>query len=375
MKTPHLCSVRRRAFTLIELLVTITILLMVTAITIPMMTSGTEGRRIREAARIFSAQIAAAQSKALTTGRSAGIWIERLPKSNKAAMNISICESPPSYSGDTTSATATVAAASGEVTFSGYTQNFINNGDRIRFGNRGLWYRLVKDDVGPPAPKYTIDFSALVEDGYQSVADWASTTIRPTTGSGIPFQVQRQPTLTTAFKSASSTVQLPEGAVIDLLCSGMGTDDSFGFLSTGPDPVPVAKLNEVLNGPVIVMFTPDGAVDKVYVDSDADPAITKITSLAVTGTINFLIGNIEHAITADQARVDKNITTVQNTDDRIVESIWVSISPSNGLVTSIENVPYTYATAPAQGDATPTNNTVLTDVQKLITSRQTMGGR
>lgn len=86
--------------TLIELMAVILILMMITAMTIPVVAPAVSGRRTREAARMVSAFLSAARSRAIETGRPAGVWIERIPGLPQAAHTMYMAEIPPIYGGD-----------------------------------------------------------------------------------------------------------------------------------------------------------------------------------------------------------------------------------------------------------------------------------
>ena len=66
----------RRGITLLELLIVITILVMITATSIPLLLTGVEGRRMREAARLVSSYITLAKSHAIETGRPCGVMLQ-----------------------------------------------------------------------------------------------------------------------------------------------------------------------------------------------------------------------------------------------------------------------------------------------------------
>lgn len=91
---------RRRGTTLLELLVVVLIILSITALTIPVVAPAVQGRRTREAARMFATFLNAARNRAIETGRPAGVWLERMPAYPEVVSNIFMAEVPPPYSGD-----------------------------------------------------------------------------------------------------------------------------------------------------------------------------------------------------------------------------------------------------------------------------------
>src|SRR5262249_51934540 len=111
----------------------------------------------REAARIVNTQLSAAQSQALANGRSAGLWIERLPGDVTGSMDLYLAEVPPPYSGDQTSSRATVNASStvetnATVTFPSTDTGWyglLKPGDLIRFNYGGPLYQLTGKNEQP----------------------------------------------------------------------------------------------------------------------------------------------------------------------------------------------------------------------------------
>lgn len=90
----------RRGATLLELLTVIIVLMMITSITVPVVAPHAQGRRIREGARMLSTFINAGRTRAIETGRPAGVWIERMPNLPEASNMVFLAEIPPVYCGD-----------------------------------------------------------------------------------------------------------------------------------------------------------------------------------------------------------------------------------------------------------------------------------
>jgi len=90
----------RRGATLLELLAVVLILLMITAMTIPVVAPAVSGRRMREGARMVSTFLNAARSRAIETGRAAGVWLERTPGVSEICENLYMADIPQPYSGD-----------------------------------------------------------------------------------------------------------------------------------------------------------------------------------------------------------------------------------------------------------------------------------
>ena len=107
----------RRGLTLTELLVVVAILVTVTAVLAPLLTSSFEGREVREAARQVNAYFRQAQAKARELGRPVGVMIRRSPSTNSGPNNdfdfgyqLSLAEEPPPYTGVTSFARARVTS-------------------------------------------------------------------------------------------------------------------------------------------------------------------------------------------------------------------------------------------------------------------------
>jgi len=148
----------RRGVTLIELLIVILIMLLITAIVIPATAPALNGRRIREAARMLDVYINGARSRALQTGRSYGVMIERTPVLNAgtgfatSSMGIAVAyaEVPPQYSGD----------------YGNSTIHLLGN------GGFGVWL-----DWPPAGPNYSSSISTAAADSVFTQGDigWMNT--------------------------------------------------------------------------------------------------------------------------------------------------------------------------------------------------------
>lgn len=100
LTAPRVLREIRRGATLLELLAVVLILLMITAMTIPVVAPAVAGRRMREGARMVSTFINAARNRAIETGRPAGIWLERTPGLSEVCENLYMADIPQIYSGD-----------------------------------------------------------------------------------------------------------------------------------------------------------------------------------------------------------------------------------------------------------------------------------
>jgi prepilin-type N-terminal cleavage/methylation domain-containing protein len=427
-------------FTLVELLVVIAIISMVTIATVPLLLPALDSRRIRESARLVSTQFTAAQSDAIAKGRPVGVWIDRIRSASSGSvidatvgMDLYLCEVPQPYSGDTLTSTVPINNNGGDYSFTlsmnndAQWKNTLRPGDLVRFNYRGDYYLILGDQKNKVAtdPK---DPSRVVIDpnpdqgsppgNPQKKLVFQSTNPAnpqmPSVTTSTPFQIIRQP-----VKLAGSAVQLPAGAVIDLIDSGMGSDLTGAGTDLFLNLIPLSYLQLPMSPtqqqidderfklftskptppyqtaqPIIFMFSASGALDKLYFGwqsyNGASPRLT-IGPYPITGPLHFLIGKREKAFQPtgssnfasyyDQTATADIQSEKQNFRD--LENIWVSINPQSGLVTSAEvaNVDDAAAFAECQtklGTA-PTANQALayavSYARQFAQSAQTMGGK
>ncbi len=273
-----------RGVTLIEMLVVISILVALLGIGVPLMAPAMEGRRIREAARQVHVYFGSARNHAVATSQPVGVMIHRFDGLPECAMTLDQVESPPPYNGDTLSSRAQVQWTGGTqitATLSDFNPSLVSTGDLAQFGHQGPYYTITSVGTG--------GITADLYNPQVQFFPWTGTPSAP-----VEYTIYRRPT-----KSMTSPLQLPTGAVIDLQFSGQGSE-SFGSGS----------------GAVYIMFSPHGAIDRVYSDT---------INRRVIRPIHLLIGKREKIPTAAG---DENWRDFHN--------IWVSLNPQSGLVTTSE---------------------------------------
>ena len=284
-----------RGFTLIELMVVITIIAIVTSAAIPIMSAASEARRAREAARLLSGFFGNAQTRAIVSGHSVGVIIQPLKNNPNAAMDLYLAEVPPPYIGDTL--TSNVTGSGSSITFSSdcnIAAAGLRPGDLIRFNYRGQLYYLDYSSTGVDTSVSYISSSTVPIYPTDPSPNSAFT---PQLGTGVPFQVFRQP-----VKTFDTPGQLLDGAAIDLNYSGI--DGKFnGYIASGP-------------GPITVTFSPTGSLDTVY---------SSATVLRPLMGISFLVGKVEN-IPQGAA------PTTPNWQDP--NSQWVFVARQTGLATT-----------------------------------------
>lgn len=126
----------------------------------------------------------------------------------------------------------------------------------------------------------------------------------------MPFEIFRSP-----VKTAAAPFQLPAGAVIDL--NFCGTETNFSELL----PVPPAAPPPPPALPVYIMFSPNGSVDKYYLEVVAGNGLE---SFRATERIYLMVGkreNVPPGATPNWADFD---------------NVWITLHPRTGLVTTSE---------------------------------------
>ena len=344
---------RRDGLTLTELLIVISIVVVLAGVVIPLIQPNLQGRDIREGARQLNALIAGIQARAVQTGRPAGLWLERDPQFPDRVYQCAIAEVPPPYAGDTEQARAIVTPlASAQLpqlhpfaTYAGeyllyaaevpqfdaassqyLLQHLFQNGnfeeyfgDEIRFNYR--------------EPRHPLLFVDQFNGNFRFVFAARSTAIPPLSTPGnvrpVPFQVFRRPE-----RSSAEPLDMPTGTAIDMVRSGWGYENVF------PPDV----------GPLVVMFSPHGNVDRLY--SRRDRLV-----LNSTDSIQLLVGH------ADQVDVPATEPTTNNLQDS--DSVWVSINLRSGRTLTAQNAGTNDLSIPI----------TLSDARSLSLREIGMGGR
>jgi len=383
------------AFTLIELLVVIAIISAVTLATVPMILPALDTRRIRESARIVSTQFASAQSEAIARGRSVGVWMERLSADPSASMDLFLCEVPQTYAGDSESSVARVQITAGIPSFSLFMgtdvgwQNQLRPGDLVRFNYRGAYYAIAGEPANKVVPNPQDNTQVVLDSTPDSGSNpqtktFVITPINPANpqlpipSAGVPYQIYRQP-----VKLTGGVAQLPAGAVIDLVFSGVGSAQLWqsampvqsgsntytlnlqntSTMSSFVDTTDATEKAANQRLPIIVTFDKTGALENLYIRGPAAPSANggpkrvELQAIRLTSPIHFLVGKREKSYSLNSANAaDQNWTDLEN--------IWVSLNPQTGLVTTAE------VAAIPSGSTTP-----LHDTRVYAQAAQTMGGR
>lgn len=311
----------RRAMTLIELLVVIGIIVMLLAISIPLMKTMTAGNKVREASRMINAYIAQVQSRAADRQRPCGIWIERGDEYSGAAAHIFAAEVPPPYAGDFIGAKASVTSVPanpiyGRAVFDSQSANLnrlVTDGDFIRFDYKGPYYEIASVMPSPPPPGTPPPVPPNV------IKFWYNGTppkfpLPPNGSVSVSYQILRKPK-----RSSVGGIELPKSSIVDLEWSGLG--------NLGTEFRPTNTTSD--NTPIIIMFSPTGRVDFVYVQNSAFRPITPIHLLV--GRADQVDTPVNRTLIAQDPEMTPNI--------KDVEAIWISIGHATGSVTNSPNSP------------------------------------
>lgn len=356
---------QRRGVTLMELLVVATIILIVTAVSVPTIKPMMESQLTKQAGSTVSTYLNRARARAMTTGRPCGVTFEYFPGSfvpggldengdpipdASASLVLHQVETPPYYSGLDQGATFNVFAEGDLIDATGR---------RIRLWDTNpdiYWSSMVPEPIrGPDDYGCALDVGAKIQFNgvgpfypivhYQrldaSGAVESSYAVEKLPGIDLPvlqnatYKVVRQPRAT-----MTAPVGLPQGAVVDMEHSG--TDDQIHWFG--------GEIN------VTTMFSPDGSVS--YVDYGGVRFIPSTP-------IYFLIGRWDRIAALGGAE-----DGLWNSEDPT--NAWVSINPTSGLVTTAEvNPPFDYLV----GDDEEPYGLVYESREFARMSKRNIGGR
>ncbi|MCP4194085.1 MAG: prepilin-type N-terminal cleavage/methylation domain-containing protein [Planctomycetaceae bacterium] len=365
----------RRGLTLTELLVVVSIMVIVAGALVPMVQPLLKGRNPREAARQLNVMMAGAQARAMATGRSAGIWLERAahepndpPELWYSVYKVYLAEEPVPYSGDFDDSRVAITQANSGVWQANFLPDIsccqsaatlVQIGDFIRLNQRGPRYPIVGMDttkisftVPPQTPRPMTPARYL-----------NSTT-------GTTFEIFRQP-----IKSASSPIEMPNNTAIDLSVSG------FADLNTGTPSL--TKFREMSpEYDIAIMFSPDGGIDHIFFISH-EPNIPTF-AVRPASNISLLIGRSDKVgrdlqkatnITNDAAQNVTGPMGLASLEEKA--NIWLTIASHSGRVSSAENAGISLATMntilanPGAFDA----RSLIGECRQYADTGQSMGGR
>jgi type II secretory pathway pseudopilin PulG len=389
----------RGGYSLTELLVVIIIMITIFAIALPIAKKVMDDSHVREASRQLNAFFTLAKSRAAQTGRPCGIeFICERPLGDTASVRqVTKCflaEVPEPYTGDVSNTLAKVVmtigphgpwtlefAQAGSAFNSSLTTNVAVGsllpliGERnqfyIRFNYSGPWFRgfISKRTAGAPLAPLTAYIYGLagadqmdMGGNFQLQEAWGdfryddnvdgqkndrteylspgSDDLRPPLPqvgvNGVPFQIIRDP------QRVGSPLELPAGTCIDMTYSGLGPA-GWDFIRPLPD------TNNTNNRPLerlLVMFSASGAIDSYYYY----PLMGVTNPRPALATLHFLVGKVEKmgppaadptipAGLGSNANFGADMFDPEMSNLADGTSLWVSVGPSTGAVTTSENIP------------------------------------
>ena len=358
---------RRSAMTLIELLAVVTIAVVVLAAVVPQVRPALEQGRLREASRQLNAYFALAKSLAARRGRPVGVAFQRTTSGSNAALDVFMLETPPPYTGDLIGALAVVGPDTGryEISFTNAATltaassvALVKPGESffIRFNYMGPLYGGYRDSTngdfvielgsGQPPPGFwspgpdrewgnaATAFTSADDDGNSITNDlreagWPTSDDVPI---GLPFQLYMFPT-----RSITKPLQLTGSVSVDLQYSGFGVS---GTQFAADNLIPSGPVD---SQPIIVMFSPSGAVATLYQGAYSGGATVPLVQQAGTGTVYFLVGRFDQVqpppIFDPSANTwSQPASTATQTNLADLKSVWVAIETRNGAITTAENV-------------------------------------
>jgi hypothetical protein len=312
-------------------------MMMILAMTVPRLKPAMEARRIREAARAVHLYFASARATAMATGRPVGVMIERLAAEPRCSMNLGMVEVPPAYAGDTLTAVALVSAstAAGMVQAALYDDPIsttpsvlpavpIFQGDFLQFNGQGPLYVI----TGPCDAKGQVTgmtLTAWYDTTQGQILPWPATANVPTDAAKqqrVPYKIIRRP-----VKSGVTPLQLPVGAAIDLVCSG--PNPTIITPTVRHNMVRVPPENDKL--PIMVMFSPTGAMERFYYEGVSTPMWEPMYLLIGRRD---KVGQPVTVITDNSANANNNFDCDANIEDP--GNLWVAMNPFSGLTTTAE---------------------------------------
>ncbi|MEX0791673.1 MAG: prepilin-type N-terminal cleavage/methylation domain-containing protein [Pirellulaceae bacterium] len=369
----HLRTTRsaHHGMTLIELLVVVGILSIMMGIAAVAVRTGTKGKKQREAARQVNAFVAGAQARAFELGRPCGFEIVRhgttLTTANPDANNISfrmyMLESPPVYAGDIDTAnlqfigfdSATRLATFRDTNYTSpmasvlFNANDVGSGNaagEIRFNYRGPRYPFLITALTESTP---LELTIQVPLSDHSFDYFQAGVTR------VPFQLYLRPT-----RSSVTPLQLPSDMCVDLAFSGMGADERQFHNS---------NLTFGVGASVNVMFSPTGAVDRIY-DINGIPQ-------RPIGNVHLLVGKFDQAfnlveVNTEPGNLSTALTSLGDTPTNILDatSMWVSVNYLSGQVSTTRNA---FIDPGAVGTLSDRN--IMSEARKFAQRTETIQGQ
>ena len=237
----------------------------------------------------------------------------------------------------------------------------VRAGDLIRFGYQGRWYVILgtsgtsvtaANSFSSPATLTAFGAGSVITTAPSPTASapasapWVimaidgSGAVPAASNTGVPYQILRQPA-----KAAVPPLQLPEGIVIDLASSGVGSSGINASYLGGKFDVPNGYSNPPVYPNPTITFTPTGGVGLIYYGVNPPQHLTNPLYLLVGRREGMYEGLPPPAV---EANPGFNMTPNQQTTGQPIDpsnspnlldtnNMWVAINPQSSLVVTAEN--------------------------------------
>lgn len=364
----------RKALTLVELLVVVTIMVLLLGVVLPLAGPALRGREVREAARQVSAFLLSAQADAIASGRPIGVVLTPDPNDFSRCYVLEKVKIPPPLSPpNVTVKFAQDNLPDDRVLMFSPSPTALRvirpqSTFQIQFQYRGRYYTGRRDSRGTPdlSDDYFLvrrdEFPDLNQNSTRGDDDDVPRGTR-SNDTGVRFRIHLPPR-----RSSASRLELPTGAYVDLIASGVAGTPSpinnataadfegvlyhdVGYLpdSNGMPPAPLE--------PARLLFDSQGKLDKFWgeivfparvVDNPVIDNNVRVIGPRVVGPwqpwnpIHLLVTNVKRTM----PQPPQNPPTLQRAQlkQELSKSLvatnggmWVTILPS-GKVTTTENV-------------------------------------
>ncbi len=291
--------------TLVELLVAVSILVTLVAISVPMFKPMLESQKTAGGARTVAMALERARVKAMESGQSCGVSFERYTEGNESnlALRLRLVKLPKPFvspEGEIVS----VAAGGGFSTTTNLSDIGISNNDLVQFNFQGRYYPLSG-----------------------SGTNWTATGAGSLTDA--TYKIIRKTLTPSNLRSVlAPTIVMPRGTVVDLKYSGLGLAGT-EFIDTAPNP----NTNNLSSGPVVIMFSPSGTLDRELHRTWNGSAYQQHENRDLFPF--FCIGEWDRGIDIGHEDGKNNI--------QVGNGFWVTLNPKTGEVRVTEMYPVTTA--------------------------------
>ena len=302
----------RRGMTLVELLVVVTIMVILLAVSVPMLRPMLESQKTSNAARVLAGAFKHARTKSIQEQRSYGIRLIPYKNAPTAAIELRLQKEGRGISAFVNPPDVRVKVVNGIIVpykfadgkwqlldvldpkFKKIEEHFAS-GNEIQFNRLGRSFEIGDGhQLAAPYDKLTLP---LPEENYEYGDD--AMEYRVFSGSAVTTLVWLPP------------VVMPHSTIVDIVFSG------------GEEKVPIAFSPE---DEVIVMFSPMGYVDYLYVNG----VPTKVNEM-----LYFCVGEWDRQVDAD------GTTLAEDGKSNLLtpSAYWVTLHPKTGGVRVTENAP------------------------------------